>query len=176
MANSATKRRGLNIFITDARACQMFWEACVYCGMVAVKGVDPTGGIDRPDSFSLEYREPGSAVPCCGLCNQMKACYDPVSYISHALLVHRHVSGASAGELVPLSNRLPAIAPSGYAEYERSAQSRGYRWSLTEPQFAKHTAGDCCLCGAPGQALSTGQTTARNTRTTRCSHYATIVL
>jgi hypothetical protein len=146
----SAKCRGLSICIADARACQMFWEACAYCGKVAVKGLDPPGGIDRPNSFSAEYREPGSAVPCCSLCNIMKASYDPLSYNGHALLVHRHVTGASAGELVPLSARLPAIAPSGYAAYVRGAQSRGYSWSLSEQQFAQLTAGDCCLCGAPG--------------------------
>jgi hypothetical protein len=127
----------------------MFWQPCTYCRDVAVTGLDPPSGKDRPDSFEDEYREPDNASRVAAL--------QPDEALLLPTQLRQTCDGCAQApdwrvswQVCPPRGHIVATVHSSYAAYRASAQYRSYLWSSTEEQFYKHTAANCCDCGAPG--------------------------
>jgi hypothetical protein len=63
--------------MTDELCYNMMTSNCFYCGLLPQETLN---GIDRLDSS--KYYEINNCVSCCKICNYMKSCLDPITFVN----------------------------------------------------------------------------------------------
>lgn len=144
----------LNIYKRDAKLDGKKWELdneyaislinsdCFYCGKKITE--ENKNGIDRFDSYK-DYTYDNS-VSACKLCNYMKICMDPLSFITKVsnISIYTNDLDEEIDYSVSIINRNKLAK---YSNYIRCAKDRKIEFNLTEKEFNDLIFGDCYLCG-----------------------------
>jgi hypothetical protein len=123
--------------MTDELCFKMMTSNCFYCGFLSN---DTLNGIDRMDS-SQNY-EIKNCVSCCKICNFIKTCLDPLTFIKrcrHISLIHN-----GHGELYPESWR--DTKSISYNTYFTRAIKKDLEFLLTLQDYEQFISQKCYYC------------------------------
>jgi hypothetical protein len=123
--------------MTDEFCYIMMNSKCFYCGFLST---DTLNGIDRLDS-SLYY-EKDNCVSCCKICNFMKTCLDPLTFIKrckHICLIHNNI-----GEKHEDTWRDTQSV--NYQSYLKRATKKELEFNLTKNEFDEIISQNCHYC------------------------------
>lgn len=139
------KKREIPYELTIDQTKQLIVASCFYCGCPPQEC--KFHGIDRLDytkNYTLE-----NCVTSCSMCNYMKACHDPISFLGiceHILTYLKMVDGNLHPHLFANFNTGKTLS-FFYEEYIRGADKRKYQWSLSIDEFTDIINRPCYLCG-----------------------------
>lgn len=127
--------------LTDDICYNMMTSNCFYCGFLSESTLN---GIDRLDS-SNDYKK-SNCVSCCKVCNFIKTCLDPITFIKrckHITFIH---SNGSKGELYKHENLWRNTKCASFKEYCKRASKKQLEFKLSEDDFNKLTFEKCFYC------------------------------
>lgn len=124
----------------------MFYNNCFYCGEKGEEG--DLNGIDRLDHF--EDYTIANTVSCCSLCNYIKHCLDPITFVKRCehILTFNNEKFNDVNIYGKLNYKhFPDHNCATYKSYEDRAKKKGLAFELSIAMYDELTAMDCYICG-----------------------------
>lgn len=134
--NSA-HRRSINFEITEEFVGDLTNQECFYCGTETTESL--RNGIDRLDN-TKGYVE-NNCRSCCGTCNNMKQCLDPLTFVERCSQVSSHNGFDGA-----VCESWDDIKGYSYADY-KNIMNNHKDFQLTKEQYDALRQGVCTYCG-----------------------------
>lgn len=135
---TSAKQRGIDVDMTAIEGFEgMTVMECFYCGHIADKG-QRLNSIDRVDSrkpYTLE-----NSVPCCAICNQMKACHSIDNFVG----IVRRISTNRGWDVIDLPDERSSLPTPFGGPGTGKAQDKTNE--LTNEQRLILLSGPCYLC------------------------------
>jgi hypothetical protein len=131
-------QRNINFEISEEFVGQLTDQECIYCGQETTDTC--RNGVDRLDNTNgyVEY----NCISCCGSCNVMKRCLDPLTFVERCAQVSLYNGFGGA-----VCEFWGDIKGSTYANYKRMMKSRNKEFQLTKDQYDDLRQGNCTYCG-----------------------------
>lgn len=126
--------------LTETEAFEMMDSNCVYCGREPTK--ERINGIDRVDSYE-DYVK-GNCVSSCTMCNYMKGCLDPITFMKrceHILTYQNIINGELNYGLFPNHKS------GNFNMYQKRAKIRDLPFTITQNDFCRIKRNRCYFCG-----------------------------
>ena len=141
----SAEKRGISWNLTIEQCTEFFNSECFYCGDDPAES--SLNGIDRLDNDN-DY-DMANCVPCCGMCNKLKRCLDPLVLIDmceHILTYIGKINGNLHDDIFP-NHMAQEYNRSKYARYQERANRKKLAFDLNEKEFDDISKMECYLCG-----------------------------
>ncbi|ABT15204.1 Srd anti-sigma factor [Paramecium bursaria Chlorella virus NY2A] len=132
---AGARQRGLLFDLVENDVGNITDDPCFYCGEETT--LDTRNGLDRLDN-DVGYTV-GNVVSCCGTCNYMKRCLDPMTFVERCAQVAFH-----NGHEGRTTEYWDIIKGHMYDDY-KSRMNKDF--DLTKEQYYNFHDGDCVYCG-----------------------------
>lgn len=132
---AGARQRGLLFDLVENDVGNITDDPCFYCGEETTP--DMRNGLDRLDN-SVGYTT-DNVVSCCGMCNYMKMCLDPTTFVERCAQVSLH-----NGYEGRTTDRWTIVKDTSYMSY-KSRTKRDLE--ITPCQYITLRKGDCTYCG-----------------------------
>lgn len=129
-------RRNLRYDLTDEYAANITNEPCFYCGEDTT--ISRRNGIDRLDN-SVGYVVE-NCVSCCNICNMMKKCLDPTTFVERCRQISVYHGGGG-------TNCHCWTDVKGYQYYQYKSMMKNKDFQLTIEEYEIICSQDCTYCG-----------------------------
>ena len=130
------RHRSIPFEITEEDIRKITNQECQYCGTETTNIC--RNGIDRLDN-TVGYVEK-NCVSCCGTCNGMKKCLDPLTFVERCSQVASH--HGFGGAVCEFWSNVKGLS---YAYYKNIMKRKDFQ--LTEEQYDALRQGGCHYCG-----------------------------
>jgi hypothetical protein len=136
------KRDGIECELTEEEVKEFFKEECFYCGELGNNGIDR---IENDIGYNVD-----NCVSCCSMCNYMKACLDPITFIDRARFILINQGKLISDEQIDYGIFRDIISKSvSFSSYKSSSIRRNKSFSLSKEQFDDIIKNECYICGKP---------------------------
>lgn len=132
LKHSALKRK-LPVEIDNERLATLMKTACFYCGFLNIG--ETLNGIDRIVS-SIGYIE-SNCISCCSVCNYMKKCIDPLTFVKRCEQI---INKTSYVDIWRQYKGTP------YKTYKFSVEQRKINFDLSEDEYSLIRNEKCYYC------------------------------
>lgn len=132
---NGARKRNLPFELSEDFVGEKTDEPCFYCGEETT--FEKRNGLDRLAN-TVGYTE-NNVVSCCGTCNNMKQCVDPLTFIERCAQVS--LQNGHEGRTTEYWNTIKGYT---YSKYKSHAK---IDFELTEYQYDKLRKGNCVYCG-----------------------------
>lgn len=133
-------KKGIQWNLTAEIAAEMVRRECVYCGHLDLE--TRVNGIDRLNSSGSYTTE--NTVPCCGTCNFLKKCLDPVTFRERCVHITAY---AERGDTPFREAWIPKTPGTTFSAYRARAEKKGLLFELSPEQFRDFRCKPCKYCG-----------------------------
>jgi hypothetical protein len=136
------KRDGIECELTEEEIKEFFKEECFYCGELGNNGIDR---IENDIGYNVD-----NCVSCCSMCNYMKACLDPITFIDRAKFILINQGKLISDEQIDYGIFRDILSKSvSFSGYKCSSIKRNKSFSLSKEQFDDIIKNECYICGKP---------------------------
>ena len=126
-------KKGLEFSISKDFGLDLMTKKCIYCGYL---DLDKTvNGIDRLDSYKGYIID--NCVSCCSICNYMKCCLDPITFIDRC----RHIS-----EYINFEECFRNSKNTTFYNYKLRATKKNLSFELSKEEFNYICKSSCTYC------------------------------
>lgn len=133
----SAKKRSISLELTDERLEALMSNECFFCSSLCVH--ETLNGVDRLDS-SVGYTFENS-VPCCSVCNYMKKCLDPLTFVKRCIQI------SSLG--VNFDTIWKNYKGTPFGMYKKRAETLNIDFTLSKDDFDCLRTKNCHYCRRP---------------------------
>lgn len=133
--------KGIEFGLTIEQCAEFFKSVCFYCG--EEPNDETLNGIDRMIS-SADYTKE-NCVPCCQICNYIKNCLDPYTFIKRAehILTNLEIIEGKMDDSLFVNHKRRKT----YNGYKSRANKKDIYFDISEDKFNELIKNNCYICG-----------------------------